>query len=153
MPTACSPWFWLQISCHASYWNATSGTGSSTLVWSTRSTSRPFRPENSTSKIWSWPWSLETLLINHKQFYLAADGWAVFGGLMGWRPAGVSARMWKCEVGGGPIRVGFESMSTWGRKGLCTVFKEDSNRKRVWIFKLLMCFNRMHARNGAYFQI
>ena len=44
---------------------------------------------------------------------LAAEGWGVLGGLMGWSPAGVSARMWKWEVGGGPIRVGRESMSTW----------------------------------------
>ncbi len=43
----------------------------------------------------------------------AAEGCGVLGGLMGCKPAGVSAKMWKWEVGGGPINVGLESMSTW----------------------------------------
>ena len=43
---------------------------------------------------------------------LAAEGCGVLGGLMGCKPTGVSARMWKWDVGGGPIRVGLESMST-----------------------------------------
>ena len=44
---------------------------------------------------------------------LAADGWAVLGGLMGCNPDGVSAKRWKCEVGGGPMTVGLASISTW----------------------------------------
>jgi hypothetical protein len=47
---------------------------------------------------------------------LAAEGCGVFGGLMGCNPAGVSAKMWKCDVGGGPISVGRESMSTCSDK-------------------------------------
>ena len=57
----------------------------------------------------------------------AAEGWGVLqiqivtntggdkylGGLTGASPAGVSARMWKWEVGGGPMAVGRASMSTW----------------------------------------
>jgi hypothetical protein len=38
--------------------------------------------------------------------------WLVFGGLTGWRPEGVSAMMWKWEVGGGPMGVGRFSAST-----------------------------------------
>ncbi len=46
---------------------------------------------------------------------LAADGWAVRGGLTGCRPDGVSDRMWKCDVGGGPTGIGRESPSTCGQ--------------------------------------
>lgn len=39
--------------------------------------------------------------------------WLMRGGLTGTMPDGVSARMWKWEVGGGPIGVGRLSASTW----------------------------------------
>jgi len=43
----------------------------------------------------------------------AWDGLAGFAGAMGCKPEGVSAMMWKCDVGGGPITDGLESGSTW----------------------------------------
>lgn len=39
--------------------------------------------------------------------------WLTFGGLTGWSPDGVSAMMWKWEVGGGPMAVALLSTSTW----------------------------------------
>lgn len=39
--------------------------------------------------------------------------WTVLAGLTGCSPDGVSARMWKCDVGGGPMGVGRLSASTW----------------------------------------
>lgn len=39
--------------------------------------------------------------------------WLTFGGLTGWSPDGVSAMIWKWEVGGGPMAVALLSTSTW----------------------------------------
>ena len=39
--------------------------------------------------------------------------WLILGGLTGCRPDGVSAMMWKCDVGGGPMDDGLFSASTW----------------------------------------
>jgi len=50
--------------------------------------------------------------LSKSRMVLAADCWGVLGGLMGWRPEGVSDNTWKCDVGGGPIGVGRLSMST-----------------------------------------
>jgi hypothetical protein len=38
---------------------------------------------------------LQNIDLTRSTMVLAAEGWGVLGGLMGWSPAGVSARMWK----------------------------------------------------------
>lgn len=58
----------------------------------------------------------------------AAEGWDTFGGLIPCNPEGVSAKTWKCEVGGGPIAVGRLSASTLSHKSYGTWLKYVTKR-------------------------